>query len=59
MNCLVNILKFQDIFRTTFKYIFNKKRIQHTILTVLISLGINSFIISLLFFRNIFDLIKQ
>ena len=58
MNSIVNILKFQDVFRITFKYFFNKKRIQHTIITVLISLGINSFVISL-FILEIFDLIKH
>ena len=43
MHNIVRALKFQDILELSFLYLFIKKRSQHTILTVLLSLTINSF----------------
>ena len=58
MKQIIKALKFQDIFNSTFYYFFNKKRKQHTALTIIISLGINILSISL-FLTEISDLIKH
>ena len=58
MEKIIKTLQFQDIIETTFHYFFNRNRIQHSIITVLLSLGINIFII-ILFILGFNDLINH
>ena len=56
MHNIVKVLKFQDIFESNFRYLFNKKRAQNTIFTVLLSLAINSFVI-IIFIIELYNLV--
>ena len=47
MEKIFYFLRFQDLFEFTFQYFFNKKRKQHSILTMIISLIINSLTITI------------
>ena len=58
MNTIIKVLKFQDIFESTFRYFFNKKRAQHSILTVLLSFAINTFVI-IVFIIELHELIEH
>ena len=58
MNTIIKVLKFQDIFESTFRYFFNKKRTQHTILTVLLSFAINTFVI-IVFIIELHELLEH
>ena len=58
MEQIIKRLKFQDVIDTTFIYFFNRKRNQHSILTVTLSLGINIFIL-ILFLLGLNDLINH
>ena len=58
MNTIIKFLKFQDIFESTFRYFFNKKRTQHTILTVLLSFAINTFVI-IVFIIELYELLEH
>ena len=48
MEKIFYFLKFQDLFEFTFQYFFNKKRKQHSILTMIISFIINSLTLTIL-----------
>ena len=54
MDKIIKTLKFQDVIDTNFHYFFNKKRNQHSIVTVTLSLGINIFI-AILFLLGLND----
>ena len=58
MDKIIKTLKFQDVIDTNFHYFFNKKRNQHSIVTVTLSLGINIFI-AILFLLGLNDLINH